>query len=80
MTYAEHSEHHHYVSVIDGPRYGLLLGPYPTRREAERNVERARIKAREVNDRAIWYGYGTCRVTTGSPRPGRFNDLIGMTT
>lgn len=76
MTYAETSAHHHYVTVRHAGRYGLLAGPYRTRQEAEAMVEPVRQLAATVNDRAHWYSYGTARVTTQSPRPGKLNHLL----
>jgi len=35
--------------------------------------------AREVNDKAFWYSYGTVRFDDYS-KPGLFNDLIGLET
>lgn len=64
----------YYVSVIDGPRYGLLLGPFPRHEEALAKVEAVRRKACELDGRAHWWGFGTCRVKDPTyDRPGRFN-------
>lgn len=79
MTYAETERHRHYVSVRDASRYGLLLGPYDDRTEAERHVEAARKKATELNTFASFYGFGTCRVTLKPgevPPSGRLNHLL----
>lgn len=63
-----------YVSVIDGQRYGLLLGPFPELAQAEAMVEQVRTKAEELDPRAHWYAFGTCKAPTGGP--GRLNDLF----
>lgn len=77
MSYAETSWHHHYVSVVDGQRSGMLLGPFRTRQEAEARVDEVRRYAQERNRDAIWYGFGTSRVTTArEPRPGLLNDHL----
>lgn len=71
-----------YVTVRDGGRSGALLGPYNTHDEALANVDRAREHAQQVNDRAIWYAYGTARVTMKPGKelkPGVFNNRIGLT-
>lgn len=71
-----------YVTVRNGGRSGALLGPYGTHDEALANVDRAREYAEQVNDRAIWYAYGTAKVTMEPGkelRPGIFNDRIGLT-
>jgi hypothetical protein len=46
----------------DGGRTGYLVGPFDTHEEALGRVEEARRIACEVNDRGIWYAYGTARV------------------
>jgi hypothetical protein len=61
-----------YVTVIDGPRAGFLLGPFKTHKEALDNVERGRRLANKVNDRACWYGYGTASAPHGAEIPTVF--------
>lgn len=76
--YAETAQHQHYVSVVDGNRRGLLLGPYATRLEAEAHVREGRRLAAKVNSDARWYAYGTCRVTLRpgqAAKPGRLSHL-----
>lgn len=51
---------HFYVSVIDAGKHGLLLGPYPTKEEAEQQVKRARQLAEEVDPWSVFYAFGTC--------------------
>ena len=64
----------YYVSVIDGGQYGFLLGPYRTHAEAEANVPRAKGLAREADDRAFWYAYGTA----GAPDSVRIQTVFGI--
>ncbi len=52
-----------YVTVVDGGRTGALLGPYAAREEAEADVPLGRRLAKAVTDRAIWYAYGTAKVS-----------------
>lgn len=71
-----------YVTVRHGARSGALLGPYGSHDEALANVDRAREYAEQVNDRAVWYAYGTAKVTAKPGRTlpvGTFNDTIGLT-
>lgn len=68
-----------YVSVVDGGRHGYLLGPYDTHEAALANVDRGKAGAHEVDDRAHWYGYGTCKVTAPTLPTGRLNDRLGLT-
>lgn len=55
----DESKKHYYVSVVDGPRKGLLLGPYATHEEALAQVERGKELANKADPRAAFYGYGT---------------------
>ena len=62
---AHDSEHHFYVSVVDGNRKGFLLGPYATHREALDNVTRGTRLALNSGDfKAPWYGYGTASMSS----------------
>jgi len=49
-----------YVSVKDGKRFGILLGPYVTHEEAKSNVARAKKLADGADPFACFYGFGTC--------------------
>ena len=51
-----------YVSVQDGGRTGLLLGPYATKPDAEHDVPAGKQLAEQVNTRACWYAYGVTRL------------------
>jgi len=52
----------YYVSVVDGPRVGRLLGPFINNHAgALTMVEAARKKAEECDPRAVFYAYGTIR-------------------
>lgn len=65
----------YYASVMDGPRRGLLLGPFADLEAAAARVEQAKALARTVNDRAIWFAYGTARVEADTLPQGRLNTL-----
>ena len=69
---------YYYVSVFDGERRGLLLGPFENNHaKALRWVAAAKEKACEVDMRAHWYGFGTARVPLEvSPPVGTLNDLL----
>ena len=58
-----------YVSVVDGSRYGLLLGPYETHDEALQNVERGKKLALESDgaSRSWFYSYGTVKISSAKP-------------
>lgn len=67
----------YYVSVIDGPRSALLLGPFENDHAAAlAMVDKVRAKAEEVDPRASWYAFGTCRMDAS--RPGRLNAEFGL--
>ena len=71
-----------YVSIYDRHgnmgkgRIGLLAGPFTTHAEALRWIEPARKKAEEVNDRALWYAFGTLAMKAGYCKPGALNTLL----
>jgi hypothetical protein len=68
-----------YVSVHDHGRRGLLLGPYPSKAEAESHVTEARALAARADDRGHWYEYGTACVQArpGHDLPvGRLNAML----
>jgi hypothetical protein len=70
---------YYYVSVIDGTRFGLLLGPFENDHVKALNmVEAVRKKAEELDPWGAFYGFGTCRVPldTQDPPEGRLNDLF----
>ena len=57
---------YYYVSVRNGPKYGLLLGPYFTHAEALANVERGTQLAMSTdNETWTWfYAYGTVKLSS----------------
>lgn len=63
-----------YVSVIDGKRYGLLLGPFRKREYAVEYVERVREAAVRSNSWAHFYAFGACKADTCEA--GKLNDLF----
>jgi hypothetical protein len=64
-----------YVSVVDGKRRGLLLGPFETHAEALERVDDGRRLAQTFNDDAFWYGFGTARVEAETLPEGRLNAM-----
>ena len=68
----------YYVSVMDGPRFGLLAGPFSTHVEACEWVERAKEEAYRVDPRSVFYGFGTAAIRSNYRKPGRLNDLLGL--
>lgn len=72
-----------YVSVRDGKKYGLLVGPCKTHEEALALVEDAKRAALGSYPFAHFYAYGTTKVTLvapyGDPFPGILNETVGYT-
>lgn len=72
----------YYVTVIDGKRLGRLLGPfYDDHAAALAMVDKVRAKAEELDPRAFWYAYGTCRIPSDDSVPircGLLNKYFGM--
>lgn len=71
-----------YVTARSGKSAAFLLGPYATHDEALANVDRAKARAIEVYANAEFVGYGTAKATSKPGRelrPGKFNDVIGLT-
>ena len=57
----------YYVSMIDGARYALLAGPYPSHREALDMVDSAKEAACRVNSaQCAFAGFGTCRTESNA--------------
>jgi hypothetical protein len=65
----------YYVSVIDGPAYYLMAGPYPTHAAALADVDKVRTICVANDGKAHFMGYGTCRVKEGELKPGTLNRL-----
>jgi len=68
----------YYVSVRDAGQVGYLAGPFLTHPEALTQVDRVREHACKVNDRAVFYAFGTCRRTDNYRKPGLFNTELDI--
>ena len=68
----------YYVSVIDGPRFGLLAGPFPTHVESLEWVERAKEEAHRVDPWSVFYAFGTTAMRPEYRKPGSLNDLLRL--
>ena len=51
-----------YVTVVDGPRVGFLLGPYASHQDAINNVDRGRELANGADAFAHFYSFGTASI------------------
>lgn len=63
-----------YVSVVDGGRRGLLLGPLDTHEEALGRVGEVRRWVVQRQPRAHFYGFGTARVLAEQLPQGSLNE------
>lgn len=63
-----------YVTVRDGQRHGLLLGPFPTHLQAIENIDRGRELSLKADAWASFYSFGTASAPKGTPIPIRFPD------
>ena len=74
----------YYVTVVDGPRRTLLLGPYTNWHQgALDRVEDVRREAEKLDPRAVFYAFGTARLPGDDSVPiraGKFNSLFGLPT
>ena len=72
----------YYVTVIDGGRVGRLLGPfYDDHAAALAMLDKVREKATEIDPRAHFYAFGTCRIPSDDSVPircGVLNKYFGM--
>ena len=73
-----------YVTAIDGKRYARLLGPFTNNHAgALAMVDAVRAKAEELDPRAVWWSFGTCRLPADDSIPiraGRLNQFFSMPT
>jgi hypothetical protein len=67
----------YYVSVVDGKRYNFLAGPFQTHQEALDRVDGARKIGQEMDPKAWFYGFGTCKAPNGY-REGLLNVQMGI--
>ena len=67
-----------YVTAVDSGRTALLAGPFKSHEAALARVDTSKRIAQQVNDRAIWWAYGTSRDTVGNLPAGKLNEFIGM--
>jgi len=67
----------YYVSVMEGPKYALLAGPYATHDEALANKQDVMNKAVELDPKAWFYAFGTASIVSEKPLPqGKLNSYL----
>lgn len=65
-----------YVSVVDGPKIGLLLGPFKKHSDALNQIETVREKAYILNPMSWFYSFGTVRMKSSYRKSGTLNDYF----
>jgi hypothetical protein len=65
----------YYVSVVDGDRYALLLGPFSEHATALDAAPQVAEWAQERDGRAHFYAFGTCRRPDDDSVPIRYGSL-----
>lgn len=72
----------YYVSCVDGGRFAFLAGPFRDDHKAALDmVPKAREVACDLDPRAHFYGFGTCRREPDPTRPltvGILNARLGL--
>lgn len=70
---------HYYVSMRDGDRHALLVGPFTNNHQGALDmVESAKRQAIEWDASAHFYAFGTCRIALdGQVRLGILNRTLG---
>ncbi len=66
-----------YVSVVDGPKFALLAGPFQTHQEALDMVDKARTEGEKHDPWACFYSFGTVKMKNGYTE-GSLNKYLGM--
>lgn len=66
-----------YVTVISGPRWAALAGPFRTHEEALAKVDACRELAQKADAFAWFYAYGTAKLSDGHA-VGRFNQELEL--
>ncbi len=64
-----------YVSIIDGPKFNVVAGPFRTHQEAIGMVEPARKVGHNHDPRSHFYGWGTVKMADGH-REGNLNRFL----
>ena len=55
----------YYVSIIDGKKFNVVLGPFSTHKEALDMVEPARNEGNKLDPKSHFYGWGTVKMANG---------------
>ena len=69
----------YFVSMTNNGGYSLLLGPFPHNHTAALElVSQARSVAEDIDPRAAFLSFGTCRLEIESGRFGKLNEMFDL--
>lgn len=68
----------YYVSCTEAGQVWLMAGPYRSHGEALANERKATLIASNIDGRAWFMSWGTCRVRDGELKPGKLNQIGKM--
>lgn len=68
----------YYVSVVDGPKVGLLAGPFADHQQALDLVKTVRVLAEKIDPWSHFYSLGTLAMKSEYQEPGRLNRLLSL--
>lgn len=68
----------YYVSVVDGRKRGLLVGPYVDHAYALAAVDRVKRWVQEREPMAAFYGFGTAKVEAATLPTGTLTARVGL--
>jgi hypothetical protein len=71
-----HEGANYYVSVIDGPRFNLLAGPYKTHVEALAMLRPTQNLANKLVPQSWFYSFGTVAMKPECTRTGKLNEKL----
>ena len=68
----------YYVTVVDGPRWRCIAGPFTNHADALRMVGLTRRKAQELDLKADFYAFGTTAMAQSYTKPGLLNRHLDL--
>ena len=66
----------YFVSILNGSKHCLALGPFTTKGEAEARVDDVWSYCAVTFAESAFYAYGTCKVTSINLPPGKLNEIL----
>jgi hypothetical protein len=66
----------YFVSAMDGNRFWLMAGPFPSHPEALEMVNVVNAMACDLDPRACFFAWGTVAMKSDCVKSGRMNELL----